>query len=86
MRCLVSPAEMPPPHPFVTVALIGLAATLWIFARVHLLRRQLERGDAQQRGVTQLGFLHHFAAWRGTYGVLAIVAAGCAFLLWWGLR
>ena len=69
--------DVPPPHALTTVALIGLALVLWVFARVQLLRRQLARGGTDQPGVTRLRFLHKLAAWPGTNGVLALAAIGC---------
>ena len=77
--------DLPPPHPLTTVAFVGLALLLWVFGRVQVLRRQLARGDAEQRGVTRLRFLHTLAAWRGTYALLALLAIGCGLLLWWSL-
>ncbi len=78
--------DVPPPHPLTTVALIGLAAVLWVFARVQLLRRQLERGGADQPGVTGIRFLHALAGWPGTYALLAVLALGFGALLWWSVR
>ncbi len=77
--------DLPPPHPLTTVAFVGLALVLWIFARVQILRRQLERGDADQPGVTRLRFLHRMAGWRGTNALLAVLALACGVLLWWSL-
>jgi hypothetical protein len=77
--------DLPPAHPLTTVAFLGLAVLLWLFARVQLLRRQLEHGGAEQRGVTRIGFLHKLAAWRATNAVLAMLAVACAALLWWSV-
>ena len=78
--------DVPPPHPLTTVALVGLAAVLWFFARVQLLRRQLAQGDPERPGVTQLKVLHRLAAWPGTSAVLLGLALGFGALLWWSLQ
>ena len=78
--------DLPPPHPLTTIAFVGLALLLWVFARVQLLRRQLERGDGDQRGVTRVGFLHKLATWPATNWVLGLAALGCGALLWWSLK
>ena len=78
--------DVPPPYPLTTVALIGLAFVLWVLARVQLLRRQLARGGPDRHGVTRIGVLHKLAAWKGTYAVLALLAAGFGVLLWWSVR
>ncbi len=82
---MLASKELPPADLLVTLALISLAAVLWVGARVQVLRRQLRRGDAQQRGVTRLGFLHRLAAWPGTYALLGLLAAACGAVLWWSL-
>jgi len=78
--------DTPAAHPLTTVALLGLAIVLWLFARVQLLKRQLARGAEERPGVTRIRFLHRLAAWPGTYPVLAAAALGLGALLWWSLR
>lgn len=77
--------DVPPPHPLTTVALLGLAALLWLFARLQILRRQLAAGDPARPGVTRIRFLHRLAAWRGANALLATAALALGALLWWSL-
>lgn len=73
--------DVPPPQPGTTVALLGLAVLLWFWARIHLIRRHVERGGAPDEAPRAPGWLVRLSTQRWVRPLLGVLALGCALLL-----
>ena len=78
--------DLPPLSPETTVALVGLAAVFWFFARIQIIRRQLTRGIPAAEVPRSPAWLVRLASWPPIYGLLALAALGFGALLVVGLR
>ena len=78
--------NLPPLPAAATVALIGLLGCFWVAMKVNILRRRMDRREPDEPPVPAPRWQRRLAAWRGTYPVLLLVAAGLAVLLVLSLR
>ena len=78
--------DLPDLAPETTIALLGLVVVFWFFARIQIIRRELERGKAETEIPRAPRWLVRLGQWGPIYLVLAVAAVGFAALLAISLR
>ena len=77
--------DLPDLAPETTIALLGLVVVFWFFARIQIIRRQLERGMAESEIPRAPLWLVRLGQWGPIYGVLAVATLAFGGLLAWSL-